>query len=535
MSKRPVFFALVCLAVSAACALFPSAASTLQPTAVPLAADSPAQPGAPAAPATSLPLPATPTSAEGRSAGIDLSGPSGTITPNVPPTLAPQAKPLLVPDEWYPLNAAAAGSDFSVTILGWGVPTTVLASESSGDKTITADPGYQYLRIDAIITNLGSANTEFWPGSQARLKDSAGQVYSPNDLEFRYESGSAGNAHIAAGEHLRHNFYFTVPTNAGGLTFQYYPCFGNSVQCPNDVVELPLAKTAASAQAPAETVTLDSGAYKLGEVITIGKVAFSVIRWLVETPPADAMASDRPPGVNLVGVNVLIANLDTKAFNTDATGGIWVGLKDKTGWYFPTDNFTTGWGGQLEPGEWMQVYFAYQAPPGVGGLEFVIDSGEPAKWPQISRTFISLGDQPALDLSQIEQMPGSIAPNPIPLGQAGAVGPFQVSVQKVAFPNTSACGDIPAGYKAVLVTASGVNAGSTKEETYAVRTFLKDSHGNQFSACNTENDSIATSGLEAGATMNLVYSFLVPDFGGEIALVELAPGTGSPKIFFALQ
>jgi hypothetical protein len=528
---------LVCLAVSAACSLSPSAASTSRPTPAPQAAGTPVPPVA-NPPATSLPLPATPTSSTGRSAGIDLSGSAATAAPNVPPTLAPQAALHLVEDEWYPSNVTESDTvrNFSATILGWGIPKSISVGEATGDqKGVQAKPGYHYVRLDLALYNGGREYLDYSPISQLILQDDAGNNYDQDpSIHFIYEADSPGNSNLAPGEHLRQNFYFTIPDDAGLVTLRYDICASNDGAC-GEYIYLPLNKIPDNAQPPAEFTIADQGTHPMSEVQTVGDLAFSVIRWQVETPTADPTNSNRLPGVNLVGVTMLIANQGTAAISTDATSGIWVSLKDHTGWYFPVDNVSTGWGGQIEPGEWMQVYYAFQAPPGVAGLELVIDTGEPAKWPVLERTFVSLGDQPALDLSPIEQMPGSIAPNPIPLGQAGAIGPFQISVQKVAFPNTSACGDIPAGYKSILVTASGINTSSEKKETYALQTYLKDSHGNQFSACNTENDSIATSGLDAGATMNLVYSFLVPDFGGDVFLIEKSTEWDSSKIFFALK
>jgi hypothetical protein len=71
--------------------------------------------------------------------------------------------------------------------------------------------------------------------------------------------------------------------------------------------------------------------------------------------------------------------------------------------------------------------------------------------------------------------------------------------------------------------------------TTPLETFLKDSHGNQYTACDTKNDSIAAGGLEPDATMNLVYSFLVPDFPGEIDLVQHILAEDGPKVFFTLK
>jgi hypothetical protein len=288
----------------------------------------------------------------------------------------------LQPDEWYPLNATQESGDFSVTVLGWGIP--------GKEETVQADPGFKFIWIDVVLYNHGSPYLLFYPGMQATLKDEAGKEYSLNDLVFRYENDSAGNANIAPGEHLRHEFYFTVPENFSPLTFHYDICSGNSGSC-GEPIQIPLAKAPASAQAPAETNAPDPATHAMGEVITLGQQAFSVIRWQVAPPSGQPRpGADYPKGINLVQVNIVLANLDQQAMKTDATSGLWINLKDKTGRYYKVDTWGFGGLGQLEPGEWQQGYYTFEVPPGVEGLELVFDSGPVKKWPALTRTFVSL-------------------------------------------------------------------------------------------------------------------------------------------------
>jgi hypothetical protein len=302
MPKKTLLFVLFCLGISIACAISPLAGSPGQPTYAPGDAVTVEQPmethGSP--PATGRLAPATPPASEGRSAGIDLlPGSSGTPTPNIPPTLAAQPMLPLQPDEWYPLNATQESGDFSVTVLGWGIP--------GKEETVQADPGFKFIWIDVVLYNHGSPYLLFYPGMQATLKDEAGKEYSLNDLVFRYENDSAGNANIAPGEHLRHEFYFTVPENFSPLTFHYDICSGNSGSC-GEPIQIPLAKAPASAQAPAEINAPDPATHAMGEVITLGQQAFSVIRWQVAPPSGQPRpGADYPKGINLVQVNIVLA------------------------------------------------------------------------------------------------------------------------------------------------------------------------------------------------------------------------------------
>jgi hypothetical protein len=210
-----------------------------------------------------------------------------------------------------------------------------------------------------------------------------------------------------------------------------------------------------------------------------------------------------------------------------------VHLKDRLGRYYVADAWAEGY---LLAGEWAQAEYSFQVPPGVAGLELVVDIVDPVKkWPTLSRTFIGLGDQPVLSDSALSHMLGSLAPNALPLGKPGQVDSFELAVQKVDFPNTSACSDIKPGERPVLVTVSVLNDTSADAESYALQAFIKDHQGFYYASCNRKDDRQAYGPLSPGASLSAQYSFLIPDLPGDLFLAQSKIGETDKKVFFLLK
>lgn len=536
MSKKTFLLLFTAIFVSLACALSTTGAPQNGSSPIPPGLTTGGTPQKLSADNQGGDLPASPDLTEpgGRSAGIDLlPGASGTATPDVPPTQAPQAELPLYPHEWYPLNASGASGDLSVTVLGWGLPTK---DESGDDKPAS---GLKFVWIDVVFYNRGSAYQQVWWGLRgpASVKDDAGEKYDVTNLYFIYEKKETSRVQIAPGEHLRRELFFAVPENVAALTFQYALCSDNKIlsdQC-DQFIAIPLAKVSAGGVVPPEINSPDPGAHALGELITQGDFTFSAVRWEVMPPSEQTSNKDIPRGINFVKVGLAVANMGQQKNAMNATGSLWVSLKDSSGRYFETASSSFG-PGQISPGEWAQGQYFFQVPPGTAGLELVVDAIDPVKrWPTFTRIFISLGDQPALAATSLEQMPGSLALNAIPLGQPGQLGAYQFAVKKVDFPNTSFCSDIKPGQRAVLLTVSELNTGSSTITGYDVWAFLKDSQGNYHGSCYSEDDGPKVGELAAGATRMFQYSFIIPDVPGDLWLVQYNFMSKDNGVFFILK
>ena len=536
MPKKAFFAILIFIFISLACGLNSPAGLKTSPSSIPfLTASKGAPQNLPTENNSELPAAPDGTEQTGRSAGIDLlTDSSGTATPDAPPTLAPQAELALYPSEWYPLNATDVSGDFSVTALGWGIPDNELLTQPG--------PGFKFVRVDAVLTNHSSAYRKIWSEGQASLKDDAGNKYNANKVFFRYELPDQGQLQVAPGEHLRHEFFFSVPQNVSVLTFQYDICsFNDDAHC-DKLIAIPLVKASTGGSVPPEINFPDPNIHAMGEVLTQGNKAFSAIRWEVIPPSQQTLDKDTPTGINLIKVSVAVANLGQKsdAMGMGTPGTLWISLKDRSGRYFVSDSWDFGRDNHIQPGEWAQGRYYFQVPPGAVGLELVVDAIDPVKnWPALTRTFISLGEQPVLKDSALGQMPGSLAPNAVPLGQPGQVGSLQITMMKVDFPNTSACSDLNPGERAVLVTASVQNNTSSEVQEYSLQADLKDSQGISRAFCDQKDVSPAANHqvgkLAAGETRTVQYSYIMLEKPGDLWLAQYNLESPDKKIFFLLK
>jgi hypothetical protein len=465
----------------------------------------------------------------GRSAGIDLlqDSPAQTATPDNPPTLAPQGEFLIIPNEWYKINSSNTVQDFLVTVLGWGI--------SDRELKVNPEPGKKFVWVDAVVSNHSKAYIKFWSEGQASLKNETGEKYKPSLIDFRYEKADQGDFQIAPGEHLRHQYIFSVPQNETQLIFQYNACAGNDkVRCDHPAA-IPLSKIPSGETPAPEIKAPDANAYPMGDIITVDDKAFSVYRWEVFTFSQFTPAQDAPQGIFLIKVSLAQSNLGQEKDTLGMTGRLWVNLKDETGRYFVPD-LSKGPDGQIEPGERIQSDYYFQIIPGVKGLELVVDVIDPVKkWPTLKRTFISLGAQPALMASVLDKMPGSIAPNAVALGQPVQLGNYMLSVEKVDSPNTSFCAEIKKGQRAVLVTVNEKNTSNTTIVGYALKALLKDSQGKSYEACYMDDKSQKLGELEAGASKTIEYSFIIPDAPGDLWFAQYNFMAKDKKIYFLMK
>jgi len=465
----------------------------------------------------------------GRSAGISLiPEASGTATPNIPPTLPPLPKQYIYPAEWYWLNASDGSDYFSMTVVGWGLPP-------SGEIKSQLEPGNKLVMVEAVLHNKSNSYIKIWSEGQASLKDLSGNKFSSKNIFFIYEKKDSGDLIIAPGEHFLHTFIFSVPENTSGLTFQYDICSGNSSDLCGQLLSIPLVQDT-SGKSPSGTNLPDPGIYKFGEVITLEDRVYAVIRWeAVSLLNPEKNDEGNPFGTNLLKVRLVTVNLGNQNIETGLNNnGVSIDLKDGSGRYFPKA-MGHGMDAQIEPDEKAIIETYFHVPPGSMGLELVLDSVDPVKgWPTITRIFINLGDQPALAETSLSQMPGFLAPNAVPFGQSGKVADSQFTVIKVDYPSISMC-DIPPGNRAVLVTVNEMNTGNQMLVGWPYRVFLKDSQANFHDTCDQDDDGQTVGELQPNESRNIQYSFILPDFQGDLWLMLNNASVNKNKVFFLLK
>lgn len=94
-------------------------------------------------------------------------------------------------------------------------------SSPSGDQFNQPDSGKKFVVVDVTFENKGSDSENISSMLQMSLKDDTGQAYDEDITATVASGGKTPDGEIAAGEKLRGQIGFQIPTDAKGLQFVY--------------------------------------------------------------------------------------------------------------------------------------------------------------------------------------------------------------------------------------------------------------------------------------------------------------------------
>lgn len=291
-------------------------------------------------------------------------GPTAAASTDAPaPITATEATAAPAAPQTYKVGDVISIKDLVLVVLGWDMP--------KGDQFNKPEDGKQFVAVDLLLVNKGTAAASVSSLVQTALKDASDQKYTPDFLASTAAGASAPDGEIAPGERVRGKVGFQVPADAQGLTFVFdADLFGQGK------LFIALGDAPVQLEAPAELAGEQAQTtYKVGDVIAIGELTLTVNE--VSTPKGDKFNKPKP-GQRFVVVDLTLANTSTKEANVSAL--LQMELKDASGQKYNPDLMATTAAkgalpdGKLAPGEKLRGQVGFEVPESAVDLVFVFDA-----------------------------------------------------------------------------------------------------------------------------------------------------------------
>jgi hypothetical protein len=406
-------------------------------------------------------------------------------------------------------------NDISLTILGW--------SQSSGDDEIKPEEGKKFVLVDVVLTNRGSKILNFIDRENMKLRDSSGQQY---DADTRYyytlsDPSPFGDGFIP-GERMRGHVLFQVPIASSGYTFVFNTTRVYFFETGEDISSV-LSAQPVSIKPSAEFLTPFPGTRKIGDVITDGDLALSVLGWEYVIDEQDTTL---PKDMKYVVVDLEAVNHGKQ---TLVLSNWKIGLKDITGeeydyslppsrYSYPYSFYTLEMSAHyIAPGELVRGKKSFKVPKEVNNLFLHIDSlNFTAPYDPIrAKVLIELGEKP-VTIPLPSQLSGEQSVQTHAIGESVQMGNLLLKVTDVAFPEEIAYEKPVEGGKWVVINITEQNTAAKANDDPFMQYYLKDEDGRYYESIISNNQGFWKGGV---LTPGVTLGYMVPKETRELSFI----------------